>query len=242
MRQIQALALYKIMLLANDKNEFESALKGIDITVPRRSEGRTKEHTERYAIAHMLSTLMANDLLSYPIKVIQRERPDFHFKTSGGEIGVEHTEAVPQNKAHKDALRDKVDGPSISFVSRHHPAEPKKSTNELIEEIQANRSGPGWSGDSVERDWAEVMLHSAREKILTFAKPGFSKFEFNWLLIYDNWSLPALDLEHSSNLLLPKIVESGGFDSFDKVFIHTGSSICEFSRSGWMEYEINDIW
>lgn len=230
------------MLVSNNESELESALRSMDISVPRRSEGRTKEHTERYAIAHMLSALLAKGQLWYPLELIQRERPDFLLKANGVEIGIEHTEAVPQNEAHKTVLRDKVDGPEVYFISHHQPGEPKKSANELIEEIQADLSGSGWAGDSVEREWSEAMLHFVKGKIETLAKEGFEKFKQNWLLIYDNWSLPVLDREKAAQFLSPKIIESNCFNSFSSVYIITGDLVYVFSNTGIVRYEVNDLW
>jgi len=230
------------MLVANNESELENVLRSIDISMPPRSEGRTKEHTERYAIAHMFSALLGKGYLSYPLELIQRERPDFLLKARGVEIGIEHTEAVPQNEAHKTVLRDKVNGPNVYFISRHQPGEAKKSAKELIEEIQADPSGPGWAGDSVEREWSEAMLHSVKGKIGTLAIEGFEKFKQNWLLIYDNWGLPALDRKKAAQFLLPKIIEADCFDSFSTVHIITGDFMYEFSNKGFVRHEINDLW
>lgn len=230
------------MLVAKNQSELESVLRSMDISVPRRSEGRTKDHTERYAIAHMLSSLLEKDQLSYPIELIHRERPDFLIKANGVLIGIEHTEAVPQNEAHKTVLRDKVGGPDVHFISHHQPGEPKKPAKKLIEEIQANHSGSGWAGDSVEREWSEAMLHFVKGKIETLVKDGFEKFNQNWLLIYDNWSLPALDREKAAQFLLPKVIDSNSFDNFDRVYIITGNLVFEFSNTGVEEHKINDLW
>ncbi len=229
-------------LVANNESELDSVLRSIDISVPRRSEGRTKKHTERYAIAHMLSSLLDKNRFLYPIKLIHRERPDFLLETNGILIGIEHTEAVPQNEAHKTVLRDKVDGPEVYFISRHQPGEPEKPAKKLIEEIQANHSDSGWTSDSVEREWVEAMLHTVKSKIEILAKDGFEKFDQNWLLIYDNWSLPALDQKKAGQLLLLKLKGSNSFDNFDSVYIITGNLVFEFSSTGVDEHEINDLW
>jgi hypothetical protein len=230
------------MIFANNEAELENALRSIDISVPRRSEGRKKENSERYAIAHMLSALLGKDQLAYPLELIQRERPDFLLKANETQIGIEHTAAVPQNEAHKTVLRDRVDGPEVYFISHHQPGEAKKPAKELIQEIQANQSGPGWVGDSVEREWSEAMLHFVTGKIETLEKEGFEKFERNWLLIYDNWSLPALDREKAAQFLLLKIKESTCFDSFDCVYIIIGNFVFEFSNVGIVQHEINKLW
>ena len=50
-------------------SELLKVLAEIDISVPRRSEGRTKDHTERYAIAHLLSALVGKDRISPEIPI-----------------------------------------------------------------------------------------------------------------------------------------------------------------------------
>lgn len=86
------------------------------------------------------------------------------------------------------------------------------------------------------------MLHFVKGKIETLAKEGFEKFKQNWLLIYDNWSLPALEREKAAQYLFPKLIESSCFDNFGSVFIITGSFVFEFSNSGIVQHEINDLW
>ena len=149
---------------------------------------------------------------------------------------------MPQNEAHKTVLRDKVDGPEVYFISHHQPGESKKSAKKLIEEIQADLSGPGWAGDSVEREWSGAMLHFVKNKIETLAKEGFAKFKQNWLLIYDNWSLPVLDREKAAQFLSPKFIESNCFNSFSTVCIITGDLVYGFSNTGYVKHEINDLW
>ena len=79
-------------------------------------------------------------------------------------------------------------------------------------------------------------------KIETLEKEGFEKFKQNWLLIYDNWSLPALDREKAAQFLLPKLIESDSFDSFGRVYIITGNLVCEFSITGIVQHQTNELW
>jgi hypothetical protein len=76
----------------------------------------------------------------------------------------------------------------------------------------------------------------------TLAKEGFEKFRQNWLLIYDNWSLPVLDREKAAQFLPPKIIESNCFNSFSSVYIITGNLVYEFSNTGIVQHEINNLW
>ena len=158
------------------------------------------------------------------------------------QIGIEHTEAVPQNEAHKAMLRQKGNGPDVFFISHHQPGESKKSAKELIEEIEANQSGDGWDGDSVEREWADAMAHFIEQKVATLRKDGFEKFEQDWLLIYDNWPLPAVDRRNAANLLQKLINASGVLSEFARIYIITGKYVLEVSNEQTQLYEINDLW
>lgn len=230
------------MLVANNEFELERVLRGIDISVPSRPKGRTKDHTERYAIAHMLSALIGKGRLSFPLELIRRERPDFLLRVSNKEIGIEHTEAVPQNEAHKAVLRDEVNGPKTYFITHHTPSEPKRTRKDLTQEIEANRMGSGWAGDSVEREWADAMFYFIKDKMGIFMKGGFEKFMQNWLLIYDNWSLPDLHVEEATPFLFDLAKKNSCFDKFDCIYIITGSFVCEFTKTGIKQYETVNLW
>ena len=115
------------MLNANNASELLAALAELDITVPRRSDGRTKSHTERYAVAHLISALVEAEIIHYPMNISQRERPDFLLSMAEIQIGIEHTEAVPENEAHKTFLREKGGGSGVHYMSRNRPGEPKLS-------------------------------------------------------------------------------------------------------------------
>ncbi|NVJ67390.1 MAG: hypothetical protein HWE16_12960 [Gammaproteobacteria bacterium] len=227
---------------ARDSAELANLLIDADTHVPKRAEGRTKQHVEYYAITHLLSALLNTNHLSYPLELVQRERPDFLLKINGYEVGIEHTEAIPQNEAHKAVLRDTVDSSSDTyFISRHKPNEPKKSSKKLIEEIHNNLPSSGWLGDSVEQDWAEAIFYFVQRKINSLKKTGFDKFAQNWLLIYDNWPLPSIEYEISSQFLHKKLLNINCFESFNNVFVLSGKCIYEFSSNSYMKREIATI-
>jgi hypothetical protein len=54
---------------ASSYSNLRRILAGFDITVPQRTKGRTKNHTERYAMAHLLSALMRARLIGYPLRL-----------------------------------------------------------------------------------------------------------------------------------------------------------------------------
>ena len=191
---------------------------------------------------------MTKDRLSYPLSLVHRDAPDFLFRVydpiqeKDVEIGIEKIESVPQNEAEKEFLREKFGGPEVYYITHHKPVEVRKCSKELKQEIKDNCPGPGWEGDEAATEWADAMLYSVKKKMVIFEKKCFKKFEKNWLLIYDNWSLPPFDSEREAELLLPKIKELSCFDKFDIVFIITGNKICEYSSTGFVQLENNDLW
>jgi hypothetical protein len=217
-------------------------LSKLDIRVPPRTEGRTREHTERYAAAHLLSALAACDLLSYPLTVMHRDRPDFALSMKGEVVGIEHTEAVPENDAHRSALRERGYGPLVYFVFRSSPTEPRKTAKQLIADIERNHGGSGWAGDSVEREWAAAMIHFVNRKTKAMLSPGFDRYPRHWLLVYDNWPAPALDRGDASQKLHALCEAGGVFTSLENVFVMSGVQFCSLGRDGVGFHPVNDVW
>jgi len=218
----------EIILRANTPTELRGGLAELDIDVPARSEGRTNHHAERYCIAHLLATLPI-ERLSFPLTLIHSDKPDFVLAMAGGEVGIEHTEAVPENVARADFLRAKQGlGPDVYFTPRATPGEPRKTAAQLRDEIEADAPGCGWGGDSPEREWAAAMAHYVKEKIPKATANGFVRYRTNWLIVYDNWPLPAVNYTRAASHLAPILMDLGAFTVFDAIFVHGDSQMCEF--------------
>ncbi|MBC9252575.1 hypothetical protein A9179_20110 [Pseudomonas alcaligenes] len=220
-----------IMLIANSFEELAVKLAVMEVGVPARSERRQSHHVERYCIAHLLSTLPTTSL-AFPLILVHRDKPDFHLSMSDSSIGVEHTEAVPVNFARGQAMRESGLGPDIYFTPHFKPGEARKAAEILRSDIEADLPGEGWCGDSPEREWASAMAYHAAEKLPKVVEGGFERYPSNWLLIYDNWPLPAVDYVAAASYLAPLLVQMEAFSIFDKVFIHDESWLCELSEAG----------
>jgi hypothetical protein len=92
---------------ARSGSELISILESINIKVPLRTEGRSTEDCERWSICRLLATLAKNNLLKYPVEVHHRNKPDFRIRIGQDIIGVEVTEAIPQDLARADALMER---------------------------------------------------------------------------------------------------------------------------------------
>jgi len=223
-------------------SELREALARTSIAVPRRTSGRTKEHVELYSMAHLISTLMMGNRIIYPVRLVHRDRPDFMLSMGRRQIGIEHTEAISQNEAHKEVLRQKGCGPETWYISRELPGEPKKPYKKLIQEIETNDPGNGWEGNSPEREWADVMVYFVKDKLNIVRKDGFDRFDEDWLIIYDNWSLPGPEIHEAVPIFFKAVQQTDALQEFEYIFVMSDQLFCEVSATGFKVYGTNDLW
>lgn len=217
------------LLNADTPEELLARLAELDIDVPSRGSGRLSQQVERYCVAHLLATLPLGRL-RFPITLTHSDRPDFLLTTSSGDIGIEHTEAVPPNVANADAMRGRGLGPAIYFNPRATPGEARKTAAELRREMAEDEPGDGWIGDSAEREWADAMAHHVQEKLSKSTASGFVRHPSNWLIVYDNWPLPAIDLEKAVSFLSVKLAAMNSCAVFESIFVQSGAALIEFGK------------
>lgn len=218
------------ILSAANAEEFKNALSAIDIHVPARTEGRKKDQTERYSIAHLMASLPSEEL-SYPLSLNHQERPDFVLTMVNKKIGIEHVEAVPENHVRASIFRKKGVDHQVHLLQKHRQGESSRSNNAIMNEIIQDRAGAPWVGNEAEVEWADVMLYCIKSKAKILNKPGFTKFEENWLLVYNNWPLPRVYHEEASSLLAKSCVADGLLDEFSRIFVLDSKVMCEISES-----------
>ncbi len=97
------------LVIASSSTDLLQQLRTIDISVPPRTEGRTTEQREQWSICRLLATYAETDLLDYPLQVKHKDRPDIILSMPSVCVGIEITEAVPENLARSDvqALKNK---------------------------------------------------------------------------------------------------------------------------------------
>lgn len=229
---------YEMLVLAIDKRRRKRTIRKIDTHVPLRSEGRDTDHCEIYSIVGMLNTLPPHEL-SYPVQVVHRDRPDFLLRTATHQIGVEVTEAVSENTASMDKLREsepdltgsKDDDPQFYFPRKAVLGEKRIYAAVLRDMIRANNPGSDWVGDGA-KEWAEAMAHVVTSKVEKANKPGFKSFTQNWLLIYDNWDEPGRRRDLADESLLHMLREISIFPTFDRVLVMDGRELASFTVEG----------
>lgn len=151
-------------------DELRTLLDQIDVTVPRRTEGRRAEHRERYCIVHYLRTLEHNGLLEFPIQVTKGESPDFVIEANSGRFGLEVTDAGGPafQRAATDLERSPRDSVLEGTVIRN-PGEPLQ--------------GRPYHSDEPERWWTADVLKAVDAK--TGLLVEYRDLPDYQLLIYD---------------------------------------------------------
>ncbi len=221
-----------VTIKANSADELLEVLNNIDISVPPRTGGRTTEDTERYAIIRYLRSIIHSNHISFPLVLTHRDKPDFFLEMNSDQIGIECTEAIPEQYAWAHALYEKhfPDGLFEPDLFRwDSPTRTKEEIIGLLRRTQNGLHGPGWMGDSVEKEWSKWMSGCIESKTRKLNSAHFEKFEINQLLVYDNLPQAANDLEKSTNMLLKELdrITSINELNFNSVVIESGQVLIQ---------------
>ncbi|MFK3973602.1 hypothetical protein ACI2KS_23060 [Pseudomonas sp. NPDC087358] len=196
-------------------------LAGIDTTVPERHEKGDFDRNDRAEIYTIINALLIDPHLPIPLpaSVFHSDRPDIVVRSATSAIGIEIVEAVSQTTAAMDCERALLpDAPEFHWATKQLLGEGKKFAWEVRDMISNNEPGEGFIGDGAV-DWAKAMANFVRRKMATVSKPGFQRFEKNWLLVYDNWREPARDLEKADIFLDGLLKEMTAFAIFDLILV-----------------------
>jgi hypothetical protein len=243
--------VFEMLLTLTDiqsSSDFTSALGGIDIAVPARIDGRKTHHTETYIACRLLSTLAEADRLTFPLSVSRRapphDRPDVVMRTGNAQVGIEITEAIPEQFAALRALAQK-EFPDHWLPVDLFPWDAENLSKDEMRELLRRdaRSANGWIGDAPEKEWASFISGVVRNKLRKLAGNGFQLFDENWLAIYDNLPLPHVDLASAIRLLKPLLADFwASVPAFDALFIERSPVIAKVTANASEHFVIRDLW
>ena len=181
--------------------------------------------------------------MEFPIKIIHCDKPDFQLETNGLKIGIEHTEAINQNYAHASAISEQAKDQSVVDMSLFSWGE-KKNPQEINEIAKRTKlTGLGWDGDSPEKQWAFALSEIIDRKTNKLRKDDFKKFPNNFLLIYDNLPLPAID--YSKGLIyLREALKAYWVQRiiFDTIFLQTDALLMVICHNRENAFKNMNIW
>lgn len=215
---------------AASAHELQQRLNTIPSDVPPRGHGRTKEHIENWVLRHLLWTLAnATSFLTYPLSVKKGERPDLDVGTHSKRIGIEVTEAIPNQYAHAVAIQNR-ESPTAMLDASLFQYGDRAMDGDQIRHLLGNAgdrlTGPGWVGESAEQEWAGRMALAILHKTQLLNEASFRRQENNWLAIYDNTPRPGLDLGPALGYLRERVATIRPQPvEFDRVFIELPNEI-----------------
>ena len=209
-------------------SELHDSLRSSDVLVPGRTQGRTSALTETWVACRFLAIAGGAGLLGFPLRVEPGDRPDLVVTMLSGRVGIEITEAVPEDDARVDAFSEHKWVDDFRFIPRHRVNDPRRSRAKIEKIARGEARILPHMGDSIERDWVDAMLHFIARKARSFMKPGFAKHRSNWLLVHDNWS-PAPDERVATERLDSLVFGHGPKNPFCKVFVLRPRNLLEFA-------------
>ena len=230
---------------ATSLSELRDNLRASDVRVPVRTKRRTGALNEReiWVACRFLATAGDKRLLEFPLRVEPGDRPDLVVTMPSGRIGVEITEAVPNDGRRVAEYSEDMGLDNFHIVPPYCVDDPPRSRADI--EMIAKGEGPirPWMGDSIECNWDEAIRHHIAKKVETFTKPGFAKYPRNWLLVHDNWSPPIEDEQMAMERLDQHIFHRGAKNPFSNVFVLLSGSLLEFARCAVaVRHPIPDEW
>jgi hypothetical protein len=229
-------------ITASNKYQLIEILRAIDISVPPRRSERTNDHVERWSIARLLATLAESGDLAYPLRTEKRERPDYFVSQNSKKIGYEITEAINPQYIQAQSLPEAQEEQNI--VDAGHFKWGNKHNLDQLRDISSRKhlTAPPWEGNSVEREYAQMVRDIVQKKTEVLNKSGFTKYAENNLIIYVNQILPILVSEEATKLCSEGLLEYWENTSFDNVYAECYSEIHIYNKGGAKVTPLNNLW
>lgn len=217
-------------LFITNKSDLKKILSNINI----KTSGlrvRSKEYRETWSICHWLSTYPS---LVYPIRLVHRNKPDFYIKLGDQECGIEVTDAIPKDFAHARAIREKKNQGTFLDMSLFRWNQ-KKTPQEIHEIVSRSKlTGLGWEGKSPEIEWGVALAEIIKDKTGLLRGKDWKIFSKNYLLIYENLTLPRVNFDYSyACALLGDSLKSYWCSGlvFDIIFVQRDNILIRFDSS-----------
>lgn len=193
----------------------------IPAEVPPRSE-RTKKGNayykaeEKISVCYLLKALVSAGRLRYPVCLEHPDRPDFILTADTDKVGIEVTEAFQEKYRKLCAMSEQQGVDTLFELSKeivgwkcNQNMPPKEELQKIIDNSRITEegtrsplSGPHWTGDSAESDWAKFMNDRITDKLRKLE--SYKTLPDYWLLIHDCLSLSGVDRKKAIDYLLTR--------------------------------------
>ena len=226
-------------VVAKDHFDLKKQLCASHASVRDRGKGRNKVQTEGWVSRQLLPTLSNFPYFHFPVTVEFKDRPDLRLYMPEDSIGIEITEVVPEIYAQADAIRNRnypnatVDRSIFTWGAKYT----SKQIHDHLSTVGGKLTGPGWTRDAVEQEWADAVSNSIKVKQRKLNTEGYSLFPKNWLAAYTSVPGPSLKINQAAFLIkLPK--QRKNQHVFDIIFVLTDYKIVILNNVG---REVRDL-
>lgn len=240
-----------VLVASHSMVDLLRGLENIDITVPRRSFGRSHEQKEKWVICRLFSSLAYADLLTYPltIEVAAPPNPDFIISMDSMQVGVEVIEATSEIWSEFLDYQDRTESDGLIEPASFRPGglkRPRKRADRIaMMEAEASKgrlSSPGWSGNTPEQEWADYIIEAVTRKV-----DAASRYRLHcerlWLAVYVNAPLPSVGHVQALELLRSKLPESWSSElGFNALYILSRDTIVCVERDSHTIVPVHNLW
>ncbi|XOV85418.1 MAG: hypothetical protein ACFHXK_09925 [bacterium] len=235
------LGVMREILQASDNKSLKQALQSLDDTVKPRGDGRTSDQTELWIIKRTLLTILKHMPLDYPVKLVKNERPDFLLHQGNITIGIEVSEIVDSQLAKAQTLPETQEPNTIIDRSKFRLSDANRTLEQLRELASATKlDGPGWCGDSVERELAFGVGSWLENKRSKLSESSFKKCQQNWLVLYNNLQLPNIHLNIANPLIMGVVVPQLSDNSFNLLLLLSLPKLITYSESSYDTWDVEN--
>jgi len=222
---------------ADDSSSLREALRSCLPAVGARIR-RDQGAAETWVLLRAIDALDLAARLSFPVTLSKRERPDFELAMPGSITGVEVSECIPQTYARVQAIAEDMQHAGPLWRDAFEGLPTAVSRDELERRITSPPKTYGYNGDSMEALAAGDLSNSIDLKLMARAKPGFTIYRENWLLLYSNTGRPGLDFAQ----VLERLRSSSHWiGSFSQLLILHSQTLAVSRGNGFSVLSVPDL-
>lgn len=195
--------------------------------------------------ARLLATIADSNAVAFPLRLEHREKPDFALHLPTRSVGIECVEAVSEEWAQIDAIRERDFPDALIMLPMLKPGQKRFALEERIAIAKGKKAGPPWAGNMAERHWAQALAYFIEQKTMKLRAGNYTDFSENWLLIQDEWRVPVYRQEErleAAELCVSQISHLLQPPAFSFIFVGSSKWLLRLAPGPVQINLMRDLW